>query len=76
MNNGAKVNSQDIEGVTSLMIAAGQGSVEMAKLLLENSANVRAKERYGRTAMDIAVAGKHSEVVKILQEHSRLAKKT
>jgi len=48
---GADVNARDSRETTLLMYAAGFGSVDAVKLLLEIGADVKAKNQFGNTAL-------------------------
>ena len=51
LDAGARVNDQDAEGNTALMLAAGFGRIDSVKRLLEAGANVRLSNQYGWTAL-------------------------
>ncbi|WP_246724772.1 ankyrin repeat domain-containing protein [Rhizobium leguminosarum] len=51
---GADVNAETADGVTPLMCAAAWGNTEVAKLLLENHADLTKTDRTGAAAADIA----------------------
>jgi hypothetical protein len=54
LNAGAVVDASDELGVTPLMRAAERGGVDVVKLLLQQSANPKAKSKNGTTAADFA----------------------
>lgn len=54
IKRGADVNSASTDGVTALMIAAGQNSAPMIGLLLRSGADPKMKSAVGKTALDIA----------------------
>ena len=54
---------------TLLMHAATRGDVDIVKLLLENEADVNAKDRSGETALFNAMDAGHSQVVELLLRH-------
>jgi quinoprotein dehydrogenase-associated probable ABC transporter substrate-binding protein len=54
IKRGADVNAQSKEGVTALMIAAGQNNAPMLGLLLRAGADAKLKSSAGKTALDIA----------------------
>jgi ankyrin repeat protein len=51
LNEGIDVNSIDLDGRTALHIAACEGHVEVAKLLLSRKANLDARDRWGSTVI-------------------------
>ena len=55
------------DGRTVLIYAAWNGSTEVVKLLIDNSANMNIKGRYGRTALDMAEGRGHTEIINILR---------
>jgi len=64
------VNAEDFEhhvdGVTALTVAAQKGHLEVCKLLLENGADIHAKDDEDRTALLMAVAGNFGELATLL----------
>lgn len=54
LDNGGKVNLKDITGATALMKAAKGGVLKSVKLLIQNGANPKLKDRKGRNAFDYA----------------------
>lgn len=60
--SGAKVNEVDLNGRTALLHAAGFGyRVRIVKYLLDNGADIKAKDSEGRNALSIAKDGYKSE---------------
>ena len=57
----------DYYSYTALMWAAEDGVTESVKILLENGADIHAKNKNGRTALDLAMMGQHTEIVQLLQ---------
>lgn len=55
LENAADVESTDPDGKTSLSLAAANGQVAVVKLLLENGADVNAKEKGDHTPLACAV---------------------
>ncbi|KKO97162.1 hypothetical protein THAR02_10737 [Trichoderma harzianum] len=56
-------------GKTALLCAASQGHESMVRLLLENAADVMAKDNAGRTALSLAASNGHEAVVRLLLEN-------
>lgn len=52
--------------VTLLMQSAGRGDTEIVKLLLDNGANVNAKDGWEQTPLSYAVGGRHIEIIGLL----------
>ena len=71
LNLGANVNSIDFEDHHSkpLHHAAKNGHSEIAELLLENEADVNAKDNERRTPLHLAAGYGHPKIVKILLKH-------
>jgi len=65
-DEGGHVDMSIRQNFTLLQVAARQGSVEMAKLLIEHGADVKATNDNGDTALKIARANQHSEMVDYL----------
>ncbi len=66
---GADVNEKDLDGNSCLHRAVSKGNIEIIKFLLENKADVGAKNNYfdGETALYIAIKEKKSiEIIKLL----------
>ena len=53
----ADVHARNFKGETALMYAAGSGTAENMKLLLDAGADVTARDKDGKTALMIAAAG-------------------
>ena len=49
---GADINAQNRDGQTPLMIAARERNAQTVKFLIENKANLKAKDKSGKTAAD------------------------
>jgi ankyrin repeat protein len=54
LNAGARVDAQDNNGYTALMLAVTQGRSASVALLLKAGANVNLKNNYGETALTLA----------------------
>jgi len=63
-------NARDRWGTRPLHIAAGRNNVDLAKLLLANSAYVDRKDNSGQTALQVAAAGNSVDLAKVLIAHS------
>ena len=70
-NAGADIQAADNEGVTVLMKAVERANTEKAKWLIENGANMAAKDEEGQTARDYAIDSVMLEIIAILQRESR-----
>ncbi|WP_430814278.1 ankyrin repeat domain-containing protein [Carboxylicivirga sp. RSCT41] len=65
---GADVNAIDShENWTPVMFAAGEGQLEVIKLLVANGADLTKLDTDGESALDFATANGHAETVKYLQ---------
>jgi ankyrin repeat protein len=65
---GASTEARDRTGNTALMIAAGCGYFEMARLLVEAGAQVNARGYLSNTALIYAARDGHTEIVELLIE--------
>lgn len=63
---GADLEQRNSSEMTSLIVAASMGNVEMVRLLLQAGANPLSVDVLDRTAYDIAVERKEEDVAKIL----------
>jgi len=63
-------NARDRWGQRPLHRAAGYNNVDLAKLLLENSADVDSTDNYGRTALHRAAIGNSVDLAKLLLRYS------
>ncbi|KAK4152655.1 Serine/threonine-protein phosphatase 6 regulatory ankyrin repeat subunit C [Chaetomidium leptoderma] len=68
-NNKELINAQDTDGTTPLMTAVLTGRLAIARLLLQNGASARIKDRRGKTALDYS---RSSAFKKKLQIYRRL----
>ncbi len=55
--NGIGANAKNAAGVTALMGACENGHTDVARLLLEKGADIKAKDDYGKTAFDYDKSG-------------------
>ncbi|MBY0559607.1 quinoprotein dehydrogenase-associated putative ABC transporter substrate-binding protein [Hyphomicrobium sp.] len=67
IKRGADVNSASTDGVTAVMIAAGQNSAPMIGLLLRSGADPKMKSAAGKTALDIATGAGNEAAVGALK---------
>ena len=71
LRHGADVNLQGkTEGFTALMMAASEGQMEVARVLLLNGALVDTIDRDGDTAKKFALEKGHPEMLELLESHS------
>jgi len=63
---GVDLNLKNIEGTTPLMAAAEYGVDDIAKILIDNGANVKAKNNSSETAYDIAMKHHHYDLAKLI----------
>jgi cytohesin len=56
-------------GWTALMIAAQQRRMEIVRWLLDQGADVNAKNQHGRSALGVALTENHVELIKLLAEN-------
>jgi outer membrane protein assembly factor BamB len=67
LDQGADANTKNEIGVTTLMIAASKGQLDMVKLFVERGADVNARDGiWYQTPLSTAVGRGHAEVVKFL----------
>ncbi|WP_341815111.1 ankyrin repeat domain-containing protein [Wolbachia endosymbiont (group A) of Chalcis sispes] len=69
MQKGANINAKDKNGNTSLHLAAMNGKIDVAKVLLKHNADVNAKNNEGKTALYYAAKYNHQELVELLLAH-------
>merc|ERR1719210_1472798 len=67
--SGLTVNSSDYDHRSALHLAASEGSLECAKLLVKKGADVNAKDRWNGTPLDDAVRSNNKEVMDYLVEN-------
>ena len=65
--NGANVNASDKNKYTALLSAAGNGHLEIVKLLEASGADINAKNKFENTPLIWAALNGHLPVVKYLQ---------
>ncbi|MES2677896.1 MAG: ankyrin repeat domain-containing protein [Pseudomonadota bacterium] len=69
------VNQKNIGGATALHIAARNGNVQIAEILIENGANVNVADNEGWTPLMRAALNKNSELIKIFLNAGANARK-
>ncbi|MBP8066568.1 MAG: ankyrin repeat domain-containing protein [Flavobacterium sp.] len=67
---GMDVNERK-NGMTPLMFAARYNNAEIAKILLENGADISAKDNNDFTALKHAEAGKATQVIEVLKSFTK-----
>ena len=63
------MGAEDHKGQTPLHSAAGKGSFEVVRVLLEHGADVGAKDNEGRTPFQVSSAHGNDEIMTLLSEH-------
>jgi len=63
----ARTEVRDESGGTALHHAAGQGEVELVRILIAHGANRAARNRAGQTPLDLATIAGHPAVVELLR---------
>lgn len=64
---GAKIEARSRDGLTPIMVAAGQGHADVVRLLIAQHANVNEKSRdRNKTALDYATYSGQDEIIKML----------
>jgi len=61
------INWADGFGDTALMYAAQIGNTLVINYLLDNGADIHAKDDKGNTVLSAAVEGKHADAIKLIQ---------
>ena len=66
IKGGAKINAQNRDGNTALILAAQKGRRSVIKLLVANNADTSITNKVGKTALMLAQENKHGDTVKEL----------
>jgi ankyrin repeat protein len=66
------VNKGDYDKRTAIHLAAGEGHVDVIKLLIQHNADVNVEDRFGNRPLDDAQRGKRAEVINLLRQHNAL----
>ena len=61
-----RINDQNNEGKTALIIAAEYGYENIVKILLENGADPLIKSNEGKIALDYATQWEHEDIIQML----------
>lgn len=70
---GCDVNLQNNVKITSLILAADHGYIDIVNLLLTHDANVNLTDEKGRSAIGLATCKGHIEIIKLLlQKHANV----
>lgn len=66
IDQGAVVNDEDIDGFSPLHLAAAQGKIDVAEILLNNGANVSAYDHQKQTPLHLAAETGQPEMCQLL----------
>jgi ankyrin repeat protein len=66
LKHGAVIDARDDDGRTSLSMAVERGKIEVARLLLEHSADVNARDELGKTPSQYT---DQQEILQLLSEY-------
>lgn len=69
---GAKLNYQDNDKLTALILATNEGHLALIKWLVVNGADIEIKDRHGGSALDAALGNGYSEIVNFLIDSQRI----
>jgi ankyrin repeat protein len=68
LDNGANINSEDINSWTPLFYAVQYGKIDAVKLLIDRGANILKKNKFGNTLLHLACKRNNYDMVKFLLE--------
>ena len=68
INAGANINAKSYYGMTALMVAAEEGNVKAAELLIKHGADISAKDNTSKSVLDYA---KNDEMKRIILNASK-----
>lgn len=63
------INKGDYDKRTALHLAAGEGHVDIVRILCEAGADVNVEDRWSRRPMDDAISGSHEECISVLESY-------
>jgi ankyrin repeat protein len=66
-----KININDQEGNTPLMLAAAKGNLSIVKLLLEAKTKTTMRNNNGESAYSIAMNAKNMKIAEIISQHAK-----
>lgn len=66
LTRGMAGSAVDLEGVTALYLAARDGSEELINLLIDNGAEIAAKDNLGRTPLHYCAESGHGAATRLL----------
>lgn len=63
------LNASDYDRRAALHLAAGEGQMDIVRLLCEKGADVNVRDRWGNRPLDDAVTAGHQDIVNLLEEY-------
>lgn len=67
LSSGARLEDQDNEGTTALILASRAGKAEAAEWLLDHGSNLFAVDKAGKSAADWARRNRQAKVLELLE---------
>ena len=67
VEKGAKINLQDNNGYTALILAAYWGEIDKVRYLVKQGADINIQDETGKTALAIAEEREHQDIADILR---------